>query len=369
MGRLFVYVTNHGFGHLNRTVAVLNRLPIELPVSIRCHPELFPHWDEQLVRPARLEEYPSDTGTVGPAGDSAATDGRATLAAAAEVHNTAMNGVNEEAALLREQGAAAVLCDASWVPLVAARRAGVPGFVLANFLWSEIYEEHARALGPGYREFVDEVRSCYRQATQVFRAEPALPLTEIACRTDVGMVLTPGRDRRAELAQALGIDPRRKLVSIYVGRSGQDALCWDRLASFPEIAFVGYRPAPESVGVVPNLHVVSIAEWNDGDLAASVDAAIAKAGYGSVCAAMSSGTPLIYPPRAGFAEFPVLDAALRSWGGGIPMSERQYREMDLGPLLDRAFRVRPGSAPFLAGGAARVADRLLETCRADGRSA
>src|SRR5271157_3981929 len=52
--KLAFYVTSHGFGHLNRTVAVINHVPADLPVVIRSHPNLFPHWRERLTRPAEL---------------------------------------------------------------------------------------------------------------------------------------------------------------------------------------------------------------------------------------------------------------------------------------------------------------------------
>ena len=48
-GRLAVYVTSHGFGHLNRTAAVLNQVPAEVPVTIRSHSNLFEHWRERLI--------------------------------------------------------------------------------------------------------------------------------------------------------------------------------------------------------------------------------------------------------------------------------------------------------------------------------
>ncbi len=51
-GRLAVYVTSHGFGHLNRTAAVLNQVPVDVPVTIRSHSNLFEHWRERLKRPA-----------------------------------------------------------------------------------------------------------------------------------------------------------------------------------------------------------------------------------------------------------------------------------------------------------------------------
>ena len=34
---------------------------------------------------------------------------------------------------------------------------------------------------------------------------------------------------------------------------------------------------------------------------------------------------MIYPPRTGFAEFRSLDRALRSWGGAVPVSARDFR--------------------------------------------
>ena len=57
-----------------------------------------------------------------------------------------MGRVKEDTQGLRDEGTAAVLCDAPAVPLVAARRAAVPGFLLANFTWADIYAPHARRL-------------------------------------------------------------------------------------------------------------------------------------------------------------------------------------------------------------------------------
>ena len=78
-GTLIVHVTSHGFGHLNRTVAVINQVPVDVPVVIRSHPDLFPNWRERLLRPAELDPHVSDSGAVNPTGGSGATDAAATL--------------------------------------------------------------------------------------------------------------------------------------------------------------------------------------------------------------------------------------------------------------------------------------------------
>ena len=363
-GGLVVYVTSHGFGHLNRAVAVINRVPTEVPVTIRCHPNLFDHWRERLRRPASVGAHISDAGAVNPPGDSAATDGAATLALAARVHAEAMSRVDEDASWLRESGAAAVLCDAPPVPLVAARKAGVPGFLLANFTWADIYAPHARKLGGEPLKFVADLRRAYREAVAVFRAEPALRMADFDADKviEVGMVVTPGHRRRDELRRQLGLAPGDRLVYCYLGRYGQAGLGWDRVAALGSkgIHFVGFHPA--SSGPLANLHVVPPDKWTGAELAASADAIVAKAGYGTVCEAMVAGTPMIYPPRAGFAEHRALDRALRVWGGGLPATAREFAELRIERLLDRAFSLKPGLPPFPADGAARVAERLTQTC-------
>jgi hypothetical protein len=361
-GGLAVYVTSHGFGHLNRTVAVLNRLPADLPLLIRCKPDLFAHWRERLTRPACFESHVSDVGALNPSGDSAATDGPATLLLAARVHTEAMGRIESDIAVLRDEGTAAVLCDATSVPLVAAKRAGVPGFLLANFTWAEIYEPHACKIGPDALRFVRELRAAYRNASHVFRAQPALAMTGFRSIEDVGLVVTPGRDRRGELRSLLAIPSHEKIVYFYVGRYGQANLEWDRLATMKGLQFVGFHAAQ---GVsLKNLHVVPATEWTGADLAASADAIVAKAGYGTVCEAMAAGTPMIYPPRVGFAEHRALDRALRAWGGGVPASSRAFAELRLESLLKKAISLKPGPLPFSLDGAERVARRLVEVCRA-----
>ena len=367
-GGLVVYVTSHGFGHLNRSVAVINRIPADVPVTIRSHPDLFDHWAERLRRPAELTPYSSDTGAVNPPGDSAATDGKTTLDLAARAFADAMAGVDDEADTLRRLAPSAVLCDVPPVPLVAARRAGVPGFALGNFTWADIYAPHAKVLGPDARKLVADIRRAYEHATALFKAEPGVRMTGFDRVIDVGMVVTPGRDRRAELRRMLGLGPLDKLVYFYVGRYGQGDLGWDRLARLHDrgIHFVGFHPAPS--GPLANLHVIPALEWTGAELAASADAIVAKAGYGTVCEAVVAGTPIIYPPRTGFAEHRALDRALRTWGGGVPAPARDFRELRLDRLLDRAFALKPGPPPFPVDGAARIAEHLVGLCWAKGRS-
>ena len=171
-GGLAVYVTSHGFGHLNRTAAVLNHVPADVHVTIRSHSNLFEHWRERLKRPAELEHYVCDVGAVNPPGDSNATDPVATIKLAMRFHREAMATVDDQARKLKEEEAAVVLCDAPAVPLVAARRAGVPGFLMSNFTWADIYAPYARAVGGEALQFVADLRRATARQPRPFASSP-----------------------------------------------------------------------------------------------------------------------------------------------------------------------------------------------------
>src|SRR5262249_16839877 len=205
-------------------------------------------------------------------------------------------------------------------------------------------------------------RRSYNQATATFRIEPAMRMSWLARRIDAGMVVEWARDRRAELLRLTGLSRAHKVVYLYVGRYGQSDLPWPRVEPLPAR---GIRPITNMAlpaAAPDNLHAVPSALWPGGDLIASSDAVLAKAGYGTACAAMASGTPMIYPPRWGFAEFRSLDQALRAWPGGIPVSSRDFGSFKLERALDRALQAKPGPPPLATDGASRVARYLAAIC-------
>ena len=356
-GGLAFYVTSHGFGHLNRSVAVINRIPLDVPVTIRSDPSLFDHWGERLKRPATLEPHSSDVGAINPPGDSAATDGPATLARAAEVHARAMARVDDEADRLRDEGTAALLCDATPVPLVAARRAGIPGFLLANFTWADIYHPHARKLGPEALPTVREIRAAYRQATTLFRAEPALRMAGVAPTIEVGMVVTPGvqppgrapgQARPARLGQA-GLLLHRPVRPGEPGLGAAGRLEGRPLRRVP--------PAPERPAAEPPRRPRDRVDRRRPRGLGRRDRRQGRLRHR--LRGDGRRIPLIYPPRTGFAEHRVLDRALRPGAAGS--RRRPATSPTCGSSGTRAglcHAARPAALSGRRGG--QVAGHLLE---------
>ena len=171
-----------------------------------------------MTRPLELDPYVSDVGAVNPPGDSAATDGPATLELAARVHAEAMAGLDQEVCRLREQDIAAVLCDAPAVPLVAARRAELPGFLMSNFTWADIYAPYARAVGGEAHRLVAELRRAYRHATGLFGS--SRPCNGLAAAGDQhrhgrqsGHIAVTNWRARSDETRAAGLSPHRTIWS------------------------------------------------------------------------------------------------------------------------------------------------------------
>ena len=227
----------------------------EVPVTIRCHPNLWDHWRERLRRPATLESHVSDVGCSNPPG--IARRSMAKPRSSRPPGCTRSNGAGRRGggeAPRRGDGGRPVRHPPA-CRSVAARRAGVPGFLLANFTWVDIYAPHARQSGRALR-LVTELRRAYRHADGAVRDRAALRMGDFAPVIEFGMVVTPGTDRREELRKRarLGRDRKARLSLRRAVRPGQPGL--GRLAKLKGrgLHFVGFHPAPS--GRLTNLHVV-----------------------------------------------------------------------------------------------------------------
>jgi hypothetical protein len=362
--RIVYYVTSHGYGHMNRAASVIDSLPRSVHVVVKTAHDLIERFQQSINRVAEFAEGVFDSGAVHPAGESSLMDGAASLSRYQEIHEAGRSRLDAEVAYLRAGQFSAVVSDIAPLPLRAARLARIPGVLVANFTWCDIFAPYVRDGLTEYREMLEEMRREYDEATVVLRAQPALEIRSAAPVRDVGLIARRGRRRRRELRKELGVRDRVPLVYMYVGRYGQDDMEWQNLHRLTDFDFVSYHSVP---GQSAHWHVVDPGAWSPADLAASVDVMVAKAGYGTVTDAMVSRTPLIFPPRFGFVEHRVLAAALRRWGGGLPISTRDFKSLGLRGAIERIARRRAPVAPWSSHGAAQCARQIVRVMRNNAR--
>lgn len=341
MTTVLYYVSGHGLGHAARALGVCAALPAEVRLVVRSlSPRWF--WEGELPRPFEWHPQGLDAGAVQL--DNLRSDGPASLRRAAEVEEANRRRFDAERAFVEEIGADVVVCDIPPFPLRVAEAAGVPSALVANFTWVDIYRPYLPLIPPGPERarltaLVDALAEGYRAASLILRTPLSMEMPELPRErvVDIPLITRSWTPRREALCRELAIPPGHRVALISVGLYGVD-LSWEQLGALPRTTFVAFNaPAAARSWVRP----LAYPAWRSQDVTASVDAVVAKAGYGTLAECMAAGTPLIFPPRPSFAEHEALAAGARAWGGGVGVDEARFRSLELGEALDAACAVAP----------------------------
>ncbi len=324
------YVSGHGFGHSAREVEILRHLPLEIPLVVKsAAPEWF--WRQEVRRPFEFIRDSYDVGCIQTS--SLDVDVSATLAAWQTVEAQNQARFPHEAAELREREARVVVTDVASFPLTVAQAVEIPSLCVANFTWADIYADYVTQ-EPAFVPIVADLQAQYASATSVLETGLALPMPYFSHRESVGLVARPGTARRADLLRLLG--PKadgKRLALVYAGNWGLP-VPWERLETFSDWHFVSLNALGANKEVA-NVSVIAQSTMPHPDLVASVDLVISKLGYGIVGECLTNGTPLLYCPRAGFAEYAAIDQVLSRWPGGLLLPSDAYLSADWKEALAR----------------------------------
>ncbi len=342
MPRLVFHISAHGYGHAARASQVINALPAEFEIEIASAvPEHFFH--RALERPFSYRRSELDVGCLmaGPF----RVDVRATAEALARLMDHRDELVATEAERLVEGGARIVAADSGFLPLAAARLAGLPAVLIASFTWVEIYAGYIDE-APLLAELLPGIRAEYEHLTRHLKPPLAMDFDFGARSTDIGLIAQVGRSIRDRLAAELSLAPDEKLGLIYLGVYGRGELtagACRRLERLDGWRFVGF----EDDFPAANYHRLDPAGYLHQDVIASADAVLGKPGYSLLAACLACATPLIHPPRPNWPETPVLERAAAEWGGGIKISAEDFARLRLDDALARAaaMELTPLPAP------------------------
>lgn len=354
---LCYYVTGHGFGHAIRTTQILKALPPELPLLIKTTAPERLFREELPGRPFEYIAAEHDCGCL--QSDSVTVLRRETLTRYGEIARRNYQRLPEEVAFLKKHGVRCVASDIPSFPLSAAREAGIPGVAVGNFTWHDIYSEYVETAEDA--ALLSQMAAEYASATAALITPLSLPSTPLVFPNAerVPLVARQGQPIREALTQALDIAPGKHLALLYLGGWGLD-IDWAALERCTDWTFLLDRPVPL---VASNARVFDPSVWPYADVAASVNAVVSKAGYGTLTECIANSVPLIYLPRTGFAEHEALVVGMNRWGGGIEISEQAFHAGDWQDALDRALGTYPNPNAFDTDGAEVIARKLEEYCR------
>ncbi|BAY51129.1 hypothetical protein NIES2134_112870 [Thermostichus vulcanus NIES-2134] len=304
---LYVAITNHGFGHVARTTALLNAIRRQVPDLLPLIVTAAPYWllqtnleGEFIHRPRAL-----DLGVV--QADSLHMDLAATRGKLLELQAAAPEIIRAEAEFIQQNRAALVLADIPPLAVAIAHAAGVPCWMASNFGWDFIY----RSFGDDFVEIADWVSDLYSGCDRLFQLPFAEPLNAFPHKEAVGLTGAKPRFEPEELRQRLGLStPRERTVLLTFGGLSLQAIPYKALRDFPDWQFLTFDgAAPEDM---PNLLKLCGRQLRPVDVMPLCGRVVSKPGYGTYAEACRLGVPVATIRRDDFAEGPLLVAGLRA---------------------------------------------------------
>ena len=352
---LFVDISSHGYGHLAQTAPVLNRLGglrPDIRITLRSGLPLA-KLRQRIHVPFAPVAGASDFGYV--MVDALTIDHSATRTRYRAMHADYAARVAADAAVLRAMQADAVLSNVSYVPLAAAAAVGIPAVAMCSLNWADLYAHYF-----GADDIHAEMLAAYRGAT-FLRTTPGMPMPALGRCATLGPIATPGRERHAEL--------RAKVSPGATARPMRWVLI--ALGGIPtRLPVEAWPTLPDTHWLVPEAWQVRRADMQAfeslglpfADLLRSVDAVVAKPGYGTFAEAACNGTAVIYQRRSdGWPEQDCLIDWLHAHARCAEVSADDLQHGTLGPALDLCSQsaVTPGLTFDGADQAARRLAALL----------
>jgi hypothetical protein len=346
---ILYFITGHGYGHAVRSATIINHFSEHVNISIKTAVPLS-FFTREIRRPFTYFEGNYDCGCL--QSDSVSVDVEKTLVAYTGIDAENRIKISEEIRWCRENNISCIVSDITPFAFDVAFYCGIPSIAVTNFTWYDIYREYCQR-NSSFKSVLDGIRRSYSRADLLLALSPPLPMRYFRNRKIMPVVGRTGVADRLLFEKQYGIDSSRKIALIYVGEFGLSRARWERLESCSNWEFFGLQHLKNAPS---NYHEIPDSTLDYPDMIAAADCVISKLGYGVVAECMINRTPILYLPRTNFAEFPVLEDAVRKWGGGRSISSELFFTCDWREILQEM--TFPELPYFTTDGAARCAGEI-----------
>lgn len=351
---LWFDISFHGYGHLSQAAEVIHAYAISHPnlrLTVKC---AAPR--EVIARRIRVPftHIPLASDVTMAMTSALEVDAEASARSYQGFHRHWERHVTEYATLLRDTAPDMVLANVAYLPLAAARHAGIPAAGLCSLNWADIYA-HYCGVRPEAAEILSEMRAAYAGAERFFRLEPAMPMSDLPNRVGVAPVAQRGQPDRARIHSQLGLRAGQRVVLVNMGgmhfRPPMES--WPRL---PGVIWL----VQQDWGVQhADAHAFEALEMDFTDVLASCDAVLGKPGYGLFTEVAVNDVPLLYVRRVDWPEEPYLVDWLGRHGRCREVSATAIASGELASDL-AALWVQPPTPPVCSNGAQQVVNIIAE---------
>ncbi|MEA5466027.1 glycosyl transferase [Leptothoe sp. PORK10 BA2] len=307
MPKLYLAITNHGFGHATRGASVAATLLQRYPDVHIILATTAPQWLLQSYLPTDRVTYRSVSFDIGVLqSDSLTMDKAATLEKLQWIRDHWEEILAPEIEFVLRAGVDLIFGDIPPLVTQLAKAVGIPCWMMSNFGWDFIY----RPWGGEFEAIADWIADCFGDCDRMFRLPFHEPMTAFPHITDVGLTGGIPKLTAAALRDRYGLTtPKERTILLTFGGLGLAQIPYEQaLLAYPDWQFLTFdRQAPD----LPNLLKVTDRTLRPVDLMVICDRIVSKPGYSTFAEACREDCGIVTIPRQDFAEAALLLAGIQ----------------------------------------------------------
>ncbi|MBN1149894.1 hypothetical protein JXA84_01590 [candidate division WOR-3 bacterium] len=306
------YISSHGFGHITRSFEIIKKFS-SFDTRVVCgYPfEIAKNFGYCDIGAKSYTEQCTDIGVAQK--DALEMDLEKTLKENFAYISEYEKLVQRELDFISKNKIEAVFSDVSPVPISAARKLGIPGYIVGNFTWDWIYGGFAR-VDSKYSTLEKFYRKKYSETDVVFELPFSGGLDNFKKKIRTGLVgRRPLLSNPVEAKEHLGVEKGRKTVVFAFGG-------FNVFSDFKNRgdAYTVLIPGFEDKFITKNVRMISTHIHRLPDVLLASDCVVTKPGYGIVSELtflkmLGFEKRTIYCDRGPFREYDVLKKAIERY--------------------------------------------------------
>lgn len=297
--KIFIAITDHGFGHLAQLSPWLNHPRTQATFDFTLHISLTPTQIKQLVTaPHDHHCATSDPGIA--MKDALRVNPQATYAQYRAHFDNRQEHLLRTVQLIKKEKPDLILSNVGWTALLAAQALHIPNFATSSSNWSDLFFHYCGHY-PFGKQISDAILSAYHNANGFIKLTPGMSMSNLN-GPRLGIIGRVGRKQILSHNNSTNNPPSKKETAwVLVSPGGMPLdLSPDNWPRHPNIQwiFTGQTHPTHRA----DMHTPTSLGKSFIDILASVDAIITKPGYGTFVEAALHGCPVLFIRRPDWPE-------------------------------------------------------------------
>ena len=271
MKKILYFVSDHGLGHLSRSIAIMREFHDEVEFVIRNSNTQF---IEKSLPNVKIIPGKTDQGTLSQ-NNGISIDWEKSKSAIDIWYNQFNSTIIKEQEIISKINPDLIITDVSPLPLPISKKLSIPSIVISTFTWLDTFSNI-----PGFQNnFLSEL---YQNASMCIQLPLSTPMSIFKNKQKIGLVSKKPTKSKIDVRKSLGIKESKFLILINLPSNFTI-----NVPSEPNIQIV-------STGAkINSANSIMIQPWVEGqNLIASSDLVVSKCGYGMISECLTNGVPI-----------------------------------------------------------------------------